>query len=89
MTGVMELVDLSLLEQDFEKTQCGSTLRGHQNPHDADFWAISPCNDVTPVCLKRRQKCYRDGGWQCVIINGSGCTAFHAYEVLTFTPVRD
>ena len=89
MTGVMELVDLSLLEADVGKIPCRSSLRHHQKPHDAVWWAISPCEDVTPVCERRRQKCFQDGGWNCVILDGSVCTAFHAYEVLTFSPVRD
>ena len=87
--GVMELTDLSHMEQDFEKTQCRSTLKGHTEPHEAHFWAISPCEDITPVCARRERKCFRDGGWQCVIVDGSGCNGWHAYEVLTFTPVRE
>lgn len=88
MAGVLEMTDLSHLEEQLDDTPCRSSLRGHQEPHNADWWAIAPCQDVTPVCEARRRKAFRDGGWQCVVMDGAGCRGWHEYNHLTFEPVR-
>lgn len=88
MSDVIEQVDFSVLEDVLGAIPCRSSLRGHQEPHDADWYSIGPCLDVTSVCERRRRKAFADGGWQCVVLDGQGCNAFHPYDQLRFTPVR-
>lgn len=81
-------VDIVLAEDIEDSVPCESALTSHQHPHDAAWYAISPCGDVSALCHQRRQKAFRDGGWKCYPKHGSGCLAFHEWDTLTWEPVR-
>lgn len=90
MTDLLEDVDVSVWEQEFEEVQCESVMHAEKGypTHAANWYSTSPCGDVLAVCETRRRQCFAHGGWKCVPSRSGGCSAFHAYDQIQFHPVK-
>lgn len=88
MTDTLELVDLSLLEDEADEICCESILhqREHRPSHAADWYSIAACGKVMAVCTQRRTLCRHHGNWLCA---GQGsCNARHAFDEIQWEPVK-
>jgi hypothetical protein len=90
MTDLLEDIDVTVWEQQFEEVQCESVMHNEKGypTHPANWYATGPCGDVIAVCETRRQQCFGHGGWKCVIGRNGGCSAFHPYDHIQFHPVK-
>ena len=90
MTDVLEDIELHILVDDFEVPCCESVLHAEWKlpPHEAHWYAASPCLSLIAVCEDRRRKCLRDGSWKCTPKDMGGCTGVHEYHQIEWTKVH-
>ena len=91
MTDTIADVELTVLVDELEIPCCESVLHNIDwklPPHEARWYAASPCMSLIAVCEDRRRKCERDGGWRCTPDLFGGCTAQHAYDEIDWTKVH-
>lgn len=61
-----------------ESTQNRCRQKG---PHEAHWWAHSPCGSIIPLCAWRRLEMRRNGSWMC---NGH----WESWDQIEWVPIQ-